>query len=55
MLEDEAGNNRVKEAKAREDSYLEQKVREADEIARPELHRNVEPARIEARQTTQAP
>lgn len=31
MLEDEFGSNRVKEARAREDAYLEQQVRAADE------------------------
>ena len=34
MLEDEEGSNRVKEARYREDAYLEQKVREADEAAK---------------------
>ena len=34
MLEDEDGSNRVKEARHREDAYLEQKVREADEAAK---------------------
>ena len=31
MLDDELGSNRVKEAHAREDAYLEQQVRQADE------------------------
>ena len=34
MLEDEDGSNRVKEGRHREDAYLEQKVREADEAAK---------------------
>ena len=36
MLEDESGSNRVKEAKLREDSYLEEQVRRADEDRRKE-------------------
>ena len=34
MLEDKDGSNRVKEARHREDAYLEQKVREGDEAAK---------------------
>ena len=37
MLEDEQGSNRIKEARAREDAYLEERVRLADEIARPPM------------------
>ena len=35
MLEDEMGSNRIKEAKAREDAFLEQQIRIADEASRP--------------------
>ena len=43
MLEDEEGSNRVKEARYREDAYLEQKVREADEASKASAQqRNVE-------------
>ena len=31
MLEDEDGTNKVKEAKHREDAYLEEQIRRADE------------------------
>ena len=34
MLEDETQSNRVKDARAREDAFLEQKVREADEASK---------------------
>ena len=45
MLEDEAGNNRVKEAKLREDAYLEEQIRRADEDRQKQMegqivHRN---------------
>ena len=36
MLADELGSNRVKDARAREDPYLEQAVRAADEASRAE-------------------
>ena len=43
MLDDEIRSNRVKDARAREDAYLEQRVREADVMARPEVHRRSTP------------
>ena len=34
MLDDETQSNRVKDARAREDAFLEQKIREADEASK---------------------
>ena len=39
------GTNRVKEARAREDAYLEQQVRAADQIDKPEMHQD-QPQRV---------
>ena len=43
MLDDEIGSNRIKDARARVDAYLEQRVRKADVMARPEMHRQPPP------------
>ena len=40
MLGDDMGTNRIKKARAWEDAYLEQQVRAADQIARPEMHQD---------------
>ena len=45
MFGDDMGTNRVKEARAREDAYLEHKVKTADQIARPEMHQD-QPQRV---------
>ena len=45
MLADELGSNRVKDARAREDAYLEQAVRAADEASKAEASQI--PARVE--------
>ena len=39
MMDDEFGSNRVKEARAREDAYLEQQVRAADEMSKAEAQK----------------